>query len=493
MIDLKDFITCNRSLLIAPAGHGKTTAIADCILQCPENSCQLILTHTHAGIASLRTKFHNKKIPSNKYKLETITGFAQRYVINYLGASKLPSEDDNSYFNIAEEKCSSLLQSKVVQTIIMASFDGIFVDEYQDCTINQHNMIMNLALNLPLHVLGDPLQGIFSFENSPLVNFDMNLNAFTRFELLDYPWRWDKTNPDLGKCIFKMRQFLVKGDTIHLTNLVVKDLCVINCTQENDKYKHLIRIINQNPNNILIIYPSYHESTKSGYIRLRGGLTDRISLKQRVDFANSFSILDAIDSHEYYSCAKKIDSFINDCQRGRRINRIAKFYDLLKALHINTTGLNKWIDRKNNTLKKRRNEHSSHSQALKESFSQFENAITLSNLRAIIMLVRKLPEIKQYHRCLYDSIHRCFEIAITNDLSMYESMNLFKSHIRHQGRKIEGNYIGTTLLTKGLEFETVILWDAHRFEDAKNFYVAISRACKRLIIMTESTALNYAQ
>lgn len=84
MIEWKEFIKCNRGLLIAPAGHGKTTAIADCLLQCPESSCQLVLTHTHAGIASLRSKFHKKNVPSSRYHLETITGFAQRYVLNYL-------------------------------------------------------------------------------------------------------------------------------------------------------------------------------------------------------------------------------------------------------------------------------------------------------------------------------------------------------------------------------------------------------------------------
>ena len=35
MTELNDFIHSHRGVLIAPAGHGKTTAIADCLLQCP--------------------------------------------------------------------------------------------------------------------------------------------------------------------------------------------------------------------------------------------------------------------------------------------------------------------------------------------------------------------------------------------------------------------------------------------------------------------------
>lgn len=82
-VDWTSYLKCQRGLLIAPAGHGKTTAIADCIMQCPEESRYLILTHTHAGIASLRAKFNEKNIPQKKYQLDTITGFAQRYVLSF--------------------------------------------------------------------------------------------------------------------------------------------------------------------------------------------------------------------------------------------------------------------------------------------------------------------------------------------------------------------------------------------------------------------------
>ena len=63
VIDWTEFLACDRGLLIAPAGHGKTTAIADCLNLCPDDSCQLVLTHTHAGIASLKKKFKEKKVP----------------------------------------------------------------------------------------------------------------------------------------------------------------------------------------------------------------------------------------------------------------------------------------------------------------------------------------------------------------------------------------------------------------------------------------------
>ena len=65
-------------------------------------------------------------------------------------------------------------------------------------------------------------------------------------------------------------------------------------------------------------------------------------------------------------------------------------------------------------------------------------------------------------------------------------MNQYKNKIRMSGRKVLGKCIGTTLLTKGLEFDTVIILWANLIRDKRNFYVAISRACKELYIFSNS-------
>ena len=492
MIDWKEFICCNRGLLIAPAGHGKTTAIADCLLQCPESSCQLVLTHTHAGIASLRNKFRKKNVPSSCYQLDTITGFAQRYVLNYLGKSALPEETDRDYFTVAIEKCCKLLQTKVVQAVIKLSYDGIFVDEYQDCTIKQHCMIMELAYDLPLHLLGDPLQGIFSFERTALVDFDKDLGIFSRFDLLKHPWRWQKCNPFLGDYIYGLRNALEKHQTVRLKSYPQNEVCVIHCSSEDDKLKSLRSAIKQyDCNSLLIICPSYKVTDKYGQIRPKGDVRDRIKIKQRVDFGNQFSIIDAIDSQEYYKCAKEIDIFIEKCRKGRGIRKIARFYDIIESLHFNISEVSKWIKRKDNRIVEREKDNKLQSIQLKDLFSVFESETTYSSLKNVIKFIAELPKVKYYHRNLYYTILRCIDMAQTNNTSMFEAMKMLKNRVRHQGRRIDGKCFGTTLLTKGLEFDTVVVYDANKFEDVKNFYVAISRACKKLIIITESLSLNF--
>ena len=61
---------------------------------------------------------------------------------------------------------------------------------------------------------------------------------------------------------------------------------------------------------------------------------------------------------------------------------------------------------------------------------------------------------------------------------------------RRVGRKVKGKSIGTTLLTKRLEFDTFVVLDVQKFTDSKNLYVALTRASKRLIVFANNNILS---
>lgn len=81
-----DFISCRRSLMIAPAGHGKTTTLAQSLdfLCKKENKPILVLTHTHAGVASIKKKCSSFHLGS-KVEITTISGFIQKIVLTFNG------------------------------------------------------------------------------------------------------------------------------------------------------------------------------------------------------------------------------------------------------------------------------------------------------------------------------------------------------------------------------------------------------------------------
>ena len=57
-MNTEDFISKDKSMLIAPAGYGKTHLITECLIH--TTGKQLILTYTHAGVASINEKIKNE-------------------------------------------------------------------------------------------------------------------------------------------------------------------------------------------------------------------------------------------------------------------------------------------------------------------------------------------------------------------------------------------------------------------------------------------------
>jgi len=111
-------------------------------------------------------------------------------------------------------------------------------------------------------------------------------------------------------------------------------------------------------------------------------------------------------------------------------------------------------------------------------------------LAQILKEIKKLKGINCTRLELFYDLCKALEQAEHKGISVYEAMKEIRNIKRRMGRKVNGRCIGTTLLTKGLEFDTVAVLDAHNFKCPKNFYVAITRACRRLIIFTNNKILS---
>lgn len=191
----------------AAAGCGKTEAIVFAV----KDYCtgkQLILTHTNAGVGALKKRFKDKGVDQSKYHIETISGWTLNWIRHYPKLSKysgtlpLPQKDD---WPTVYEAARRLFNEEFIQFVIRNSYAGIIVDEYQDCTIQMHDLIVSLKELLPCRVLGDPLQGIFDFNKQPLVTWDQVISDFkNNIGLLDTPYRW-KNNTPLGRWLISIR------------------------------------------------------------------------------------------------------------------------------------------------------------------------------------------------------------------------------------------------------------------------------------------------
>lgn len=461
----KSFVASAKSLVVAPAGYGKTYTIAKCLKYTTGH--QLILTHTHAGVASIKEKV-KKATPSCKYTVETISSFAQKYVEAFYCQKDKPEQDDSAYFPFIIQKATKLFQKRPICDVIKTTYSGLFVDEYQDCTISQHQLIMALSKNLPLHVLGDPLQGIFDFNGEQLVDFSTAFIGFDSQELIE-PWRWKNTNALLGESLKDIRDKLSTNQSINLNeyNTITKHI-----VQERDLFdpqtlycRSISQLLNQNTS-LLLLHPDSENKNA------------RINLIKK--FKNRFRLVEAMDSKEFYNFSRKID----------QCNTVT-FYSVLHEICLtlfNRTEFCNWFN-ENGVKDKRNNADKKIIEPVKQNISQLAQSKSLKLFSQTLFLIKNLPDIICYRKELSNDLCKALNIAHYSNSSVYDAMKEIRNIKRRVGRKIIGKCIGTTLLTKGLEFDTVVILNAHRFTDVKNLYVALTRASKNLVVFTENEIL----
>lgn len=260
----------------------------------------------------------------------------------------------------------------------------------------------------------------------------------------------------------------------------------------NSKYRKGLKKLIENPEDkpeyesLLLLVPEYQE-TKNGGIRVpKGDIKHRAQIRTQIDYSKSLKLLEALDDRSFYSTAKNADSLINGINRAnKKTTRIRK--DALDSL-FNKTDLNKWFN--NDGLKNKKNiDEKARSLRVRNRIESFIISPTSANLNEIILEAKNGLKLKYKRPEIVFSFSRALKEAGQNNISVYEAMKNGRNAVRRSGRKVHGKCIGTTLLTKGLEFDTVAILDAHKFECPKHLYVALTRCCKKLIIFTEQTTL----
>lgn len=490
-----EFLDSKRAFLIAPAGYGKTHTIVSCVKKLSCEKPILILTHTHAGVAALKAKMSKQGVERDRYRIDTISSFIQRYVLSFYKQSEIgPQEDSRNYFPNVLDKSIILFQKPTIKRIFIESYSHLFVDEYQDCTKRQHELIEIFATYIPTHLFGDPLQGIFDFEGNPSVKFPDDFRNFCPFYFLTTPYRWtvNGNSAALGEKIKEYRELLEEGDSVRIESDIESNfevVCHPPITRENEQvilYKQLHdKIVSLDTESILVIMPSFFETG-----RIRGLIEERSNMLRRFDFEHQFNLVEAIDDRAYYQCAHNIDNLINEIITSSLNVDYIKIKEKLEEFSFDGQSLNVWFN-SSGLISKRNTDEKVFSDKLKQYCDCFFQEPSVQNFQKLLLFFYQSNRRNLKRPDLARQILKSLEYAVENNTSVYDAMVKTKNHIRRNGRKIYGKCFGTTLLTKGLEFDAVILLYADKIEDKRNFYVAISRACKNLVVFTESKQLTF--
>ncbi|MEW5871960.1 MAG: hypothetical protein AB1894_22010 [Chloroflexota bacterium] len=452
----------DQACLVAAAGYGKTEEIVRAVAL-NSNSCQLVLTHTHAGVRSLRSRFKSLGVASHLYHLDTIAGWALRCASGYPTLSGLPDlYPTGDAWKDVYHAASNLLQRPFFQRVLLASYSGVYVDEYQDCVVSQHKLVLALAELLPCRILCDPLQGIFDFQkDDPVVSWSKDIKPnFYVLPELTIPWRWAKGNRQLGSWLSNFRQALLHGESIDISYGPIKWL---TATPEH-QWSECMKLANSDLDSVVAIHPDQNKPAKvHNFTRNLKGLytsmeemecRDLLKWSQKIDDARGPERAKAIIDFAGM-CMTKVSTELSSIYKQFSSGKIPKISGYKKHLEI----CQALIDI-----------------ASKEDFSSVLTALGL---------ISQIDGRVLFRRELWYEMSRSIKTYQTGG---FESLHDAAWHIRNQarvfGRKVEQRIVSRTLLIKGLEFDHIVVLNADQL-NLKNLYVAMTRGSKSLTVLSE--------
>jgi hypothetical protein len=456
--------------IIAAAGCGKTEQIALATLIAEGR--RLILTHTHAGIDVLRVRLKKHNVPNNKFRIDTIAGWCLRYAGSYPKRSGLtcvePSTDKE--WDAVYKAAVKLIDSGAVNGVLASSYAGVFVDEYQDCSGLQHQVIKALKSHMPLCVFGDPLQAIFDFKGQQPVDWQADVfPVFAKAEELLTPWRWRNAgNTTLADWLAKMRQALEAGGAIDLTT---RPACV---SWENLPIDPRFR-----NSKIIGTCKSVMGNAPTGRLVVIG---DAVNINARADLAQKlaavgFSTIEPLGCKTLYAAVEKIEAatnfarleaimdFICACMTG------AENADYLAAVKSRQAGGRLGTAKFGNLVA--------------------TGVVLVANAsdEALLNLIQGFHDKTSTHlfrREMFSAMRSALRIKSARQSgSLADAIWEVQNRIRHAGRTIGKRSIGSTLLVKGLEFEHAVVVHADSMTK-KDWYVALTRATTTLTILSPS-------
>lgn len=453
----------HRGFTVAAAGCGKTQLLGQ-VADDERSGRQLILTHTHAGVAALKKRLGDLGVPSSKFNLDTIAGWCLRWGAAYPAISGIAADAEaDPDWPAAYPGAERVVRSELGRRVLAQSYDGVIVDEYQDCSRAQHAVVEAMALVLPCRGVGDPLQSVFGFRNDPVVSWQTVGSDFHMLPPLLHPWRWEREghNGDLGRWLAGARTRL--GDHGRLT--IDPDAPVRWVEHKTEETWASVCRDAGAPG----------EST----VAILKWPNQCIQLAKRL--GGRWPVVERFDDPDLFCCAE-------DLANG---DGPATVLALFKFLAERTTNLTRDIRRMVDAIAARRpltrfSTHLDHLARLR----QLAHAPSPKAALAVLDGVLGHSEWWTYRReCVYQlraALRECIGGSL-DDLPAAAAAA--RTRARHRGRRLHRRTIGTPLLVKGLEFDhAILLWEPQHLS-VEGLYVAITRASKSLTIVSDSRVL----
>lgn len=456
-----------RGLVVAPAGCGKTQAIVDA-LRAHDGPPVLVLTHTNAGVGALRDRLKAASVPISRFRLATLDGWCLRMVAAFPALSGLMLDRSRAVDYPALRRAAfQLLTGDALDGPLRATYSRLVIDEHQDCSCDQHAVVVALAARLPTIVLGDPLQRIFDFRVGDLPDWDSVVAVdFPVVATFNTPWRWNNAGePAFGQWVLDARNDLLGGRHLDLSVAPPN----IRWVQKGPDATAIAQV---QRNTVAALRPAAGEG-----LLVIGDAKNRDARSRFARGAAGMTVVEPVDLNEMIAAAAQIDA-------ATGLTRLAKVLSFARETMtgVDTEAIAKRLE--SLTSGKARTEPTACETACLACTDDDSFTAMATVLEALPMAGRRVFR-RQMHSAMVEALRR----AALRKIDLYDAAVSVREQHRAAGRQMPKRAVGSTLLLKGLEADHAVILDADEM-NARHLYVALSRASRSLTIISASQTLS---
>lgn len=451
---------------VLPAGVGKTEVLAHCcVVSAGSDRRSLVLTHTNAGVDVLRRRIASVGGDNRCAHVATIAGWSEFLCRMYPVLAEWSEPDADASIQVDYDStyagAASVLVAPAIQRMMRRTWSCVLVDEYQDCSKQQHGVIKAISKSIPTIVVGDHLQAIFGFEGTPINWADDVYASWPQVELPYEPRRWQGTNPTLGSQLLAIRDLLQSGAPIDVRDF--SEIRWFRETQSSNVVRSKQAALKEGSCLVLVRFPS-----------------QVLSLAKKCD--GRFGTLERLAVNDLVDLAGIVDSASPD-EVLRRLFALAK-----NAMARLPSG---FLDRGEQVASGEALAFKADSKLgpLTSAAKNYMESKDLAALSDVVAEIRRLDKVVIARKELWEDIELCLAGAQAARISATESAARIRERARRRGRRPATHVIGTTLLAKGLEFDHVVVTSAHEMT-RENLYVALTRATTSLEVISEAPVLD---
>lgn len=451
-----------------PAGTGKTHLLGMAAAVAAEvGNRSLVLTHTHAGVDAIRRRLRRFGVPPGMVRVDTLASWAFTLSRSYsfiagVQISELPDwTQSRDYLDGA----SRVVRAKAIADMHSTSFDYLFVDEYQDCSIAYHDFVRALTEAIPRTiVLGDRLQGIFTFDG-PTVDWDDHVLAnFPGHEVPIHPHRWTDHNAGLGAWLLKARSLLVAGNWFDFAQHDIPGLQFVPEVGPAAlaQISHGFRDFNES----VVLLDKWRDDVAGHASRLGG----------------SYTVMEDIGGR---FMKEKLEVVPDQGDPG-----LARWFaDFAKSCVVGLSGVDTAV-----LAKLARHETVAHYKRdgiddVLVALDDLQANPTYDRVAVTAQIVRHTPGLHVYRWEAWNDTREALLSAAETGEPVLDSLARVRDRVRRAGRRPANRIASRTLLVKGLEYDHVVIADLSKMTDPCNLYVALSRARKTVTILGRNSRI----